>query len=142
MISETHISAQKPRGSHLNAKVCDSKSAIFLLCSDHFVKERYLENGSSSHRHFITKLILITARSFKTTQGLHSYKFILVDKTVLSSTRFCLLRRTPFSNVVRMRTRSFVPKPKTTVIGLGARLVHVKSRVEYGWPCWHDLFPY
>ena len=32
-------------------------------------------------------------------------------------------RRTPFSNVVRMRTRSLVPKPKTTVIGLGARLV-------------------
>ena len=65
MISKTHISAQKPRGRQINAKVCDSKSAIFLLCSDHFVKERYLKNGSSSHRHFITKLILITARSFK-----------------------------------------------------------------------------
>ena len=25
----------------------------------------------------------------------------------------CLLRRTPFSNVVRMRTRGLVPKPKT-----------------------------
>ena len=26
--------------------------------------------------------------------------------------------------VVRMHTRSLVPKPKSTVIGLGARLVH------------------
>ena len=29
-----------------------------------------------------------------------------------------------------MRTRSLVPKTKTTVIGLGARLAHVKSRVD------------
>ena len=35
----------------------------------------------------------------------------------------CLLGRTPFSNVVRMRTRSLVPKPRTTVIDLGARQV-------------------
>ena len=128
MISKTHISAQKPRGRQLNTKVCGSENGIFLLCSDHFVKQRYLENGSSSHRHFIMKLMLITARSFTTTQRLHSYKFILVDKTVLSSANLptccCLLRRTPFSNVVRMRARSLVPKPKITVIGLGARLLH------------------
>jgi len=86
MISKTHISAQKPCGRQLNAKVWGSKSA-FLSCSDHFVKQRYLENGSSSHRNFIMKLMLITARSFTTTQRLHSYKFILVDKTVLSSAR-------------------------------------------------------
>ena len=89
MISKTHISAQKTRGRQLNTKVCGSENAIFLLsfflCSDHFVKQRYLENGSSSHRRFITKLMLITAQSFTTTQRLHSYKFILVDKTVLSS---------------------------------------------------------
>ena len=60
---------------------------------------------------FIAKLMLITARSYTTTQHLHSSKFTLVDKVV-----------------VRMRTRSLVPKPKTTVIGLGARLAHVKSR--------------
>ena len=29
MISKTHISAQKPRGRQLNAKVCGCKSAIF-----------------------------------------------------------------------------------------------------------------
>ena len=35
-------------------------------CSDHFVKQRYLENASSTHdRHFTTKLMLITARSYR-----------------------------------------------------------------------------
>ena len=48
------------------------------------VQQRYLENGSSTHRHFITKLMLITAQSFTTTQRLHGYEF---DKTVLSSAR-------------------------------------------------------
>ena len=90
MISKTHISAQKPRGRQLNTKVCGSENAIFLLSFflslfRPLVKQRYLENGSSSHRHFITKLMLITVRSFTNTQRLHSYKFILVDKTVLSS---------------------------------------------------------
>ena len=59
-----------------------SESAIF---EDHNVQQQYLKNGLSTHRHFITKLMLITARSFTTTQHLHSYKFTLVDKTVLSS---------------------------------------------------------
>ena len=40
----------------------------------------------------------------------------------------CLLCRMPFSNVVCMRTCSLVPKPKTTVIGLGVRLVHTWNR--------------
>ena len=52
-------------------------------------KQQYLENSSSIHRHFLTKLMLITAQSFATTQRLHGYKFTLVDKTVLSSVRFC-----------------------------------------------------
>ena len=33
MISKTRIVAQKPRGRQLNAKVCSSKSAIFLILS-------------------------------------------------------------------------------------------------------------
>ena len=33
VISKTLISGQKPRGRQLNAKVCDSKSAIFRLLS-------------------------------------------------------------------------------------------------------------
>ena len=136
MISKTHISAQQPRRSQLNAEVCGCKSAIFLILSfflryDHFVQTTIVENGSSTHRHFITKLMLITPRSYTTAQRLHSSKFTLVDKVAHSTGwLYCQLRRTPFSNVVRMRTRSLVPKPKTTVIGLGARLAHVKSRVD------------
>ena len=125
MISMTHITAQKPHGRQLKVKVCGSESAIFLILLSFFLVKTtnfnndISKNGSSTHRHFITKLILITVQSFATTQRLHSYEFIPVDKTVLSSA--C---RTPFSNVVRMRTCSIDPKPKTTVIGLGARLVH------------------
>ena len=43
VISKTHISGQKPRGRQLNAKVCDSKSAIFRLLLSLFrplVKQR------------------------------------------------------------------------------------------------------
>ena len=130
MISKTHRSAQKLRGRQLNTKVCGCKIAIFLILLSFFLrydplfKQRYLENGSSALRHFITKLMLITARSYTTTQRLHSSKFTALPGC-------CPLRRTPFSNVVRMRTCSLVPKPKTTVIGLGARLVHTWNR---GWP--------
>ena len=73
MISKTRTSPQKPRGRQLNAKVCGSESAIFRLLSFFFLrydplfKQRYLENGSSAHRHFIKKLMLITARSYTTT---------------------------------------------------------------------------
>ena len=31
VISKTHIVAQKPRGRQLNAKVCGSESAIFVI---------------------------------------------------------------------------------------------------------------
>ena len=48
-------------------------------------KQRYLENGSSTQHHFITKLMLITSRSSTTTQHLHRYKFTLVYKSVHSS---------------------------------------------------------
>ena len=44
-ISKTHETAQKPCGRQLNANMAG---------------RRYLENGSSTHRHFITKLMLIT----------------------------------------------------------------------------------
>ena len=125
MISKTRISAQKPRGRQQNAKVCGKKSAIFLILpffvTTTLFKQRYLENLSSTHRHFITKLMHITSHSSKTTQCLHSCKLTLVDTAVLISVGYCVLHRTPFSNV-RMHTRSLVPKPKTTVIGLGTRL--------------------
>ena len=60
----------------------------------------------------------------------YSYKFTLVDKTVLSALPgCCLLRRMPFSNVVCVCTLSLVPKPKTTVIGLGVRLAMLRNSV-------------
>ena len=55
-----------------------------------------------THRHFITKLMII----------IHTYKFTLVDKAVHGTDGCCLLRRTPFSYVVCVPTRSLV----TTVI--------------------------
>ena len=92
MISKTHISGQKPRGRQINTKVCVSKSAIFVILSfflSFFLsfllrllfKQRYLANYLSTHRHFSTKLILITTRSSTSTQRLHSFKFILVNKS-------------------------------------------------------------
>ena len=53
-------------------------SLLFFPCSDHFLKQRYLDNGSSTHHQLITKL---TVQSVTTTQRPHSYKFILVDKS-------------------------------------------------------------
>ena len=45
------------------------------LCSTTISRKR-------THRHFRTKLMLIAARSSTTTQGLHSFKFILVNKAI------------------------------------------------------------
>ena len=59
---------------------CDFSSSLFFS-----VQQQYLKNSLSTHCHFITKLMLITARGFMTIQHLHSYKFTLVDKTVHSS---------------------------------------------------------
>ena len=91
MISKTHISGQKPRGRQLNSKVCDSKKchfsySFFLSFFLSFLlqllfKQRYLANCLSTHRHFSTKLMLITTRSSTTTQRLHSFKFTLVNKS-------------------------------------------------------------
>ena len=87
VISKTHISGQKPRGRQLNKKVCDSKSAIFvILLSSFFVQttcqaiitRKWLRY---SHLDFSTKLMLVGTRSFPTTQRLHSFKFTLVSKS-------------------------------------------------------------
>ena len=84
MISNNHISAQQSRGRQLNAKVCSSEKAIFLILLSFLLRpQSSTKNGSSTHCHFITKLMLITAQIFTTTQRLHSYEFTLVDKTVL-----------------------------------------------------------
>ena len=126
VISKTHISGQKPRGRRINTKVCVSKSAIFVILSfllRLLFKQRYLTNCLSTHRHFSTKLILITTQSSTNNQRLHSFNFTLVKKSHSQHCGCCPLRRTPFSNVVCMRTCSLVPMPNTTIIGLGTRRV-------------------
>ena len=89
-ISKTHISGQKPHERQLNAKAWGSESAIFLFFflsfflssfSFQFFQQWYLENGLSAYRHFSMKLMLITVQSSTTTQCLHSFKFILVNKS-------------------------------------------------------------
>ena len=81
MIWKTHIVAQKPRGRQLNAKVCDSEVPFFLFSLQLLFKQRKLENSSSAHSHFSTKLMLITAQNSTTTQRLHSFRFTLVNKS-------------------------------------------------------------
>ena len=125
VISKVHTSGQKPRGRQLNAKVCGHEIAIFrilLPVQPSIFQPQYLENGLSTHRHFSTKLILITKRSYTTYRCLHSFK----PFTTLCGC--CSLRRSPFSNVVRMRTCSLVPIPNTTIIDLRTRLVHQRNR--------------
>ena len=81
VISKTHNVAQKLRGRQLNAKVCGRKSVIFRsslfrprTCQTTITRKRLRH----SHLDFSTKLMFVTARSFPTTQRLHSFKFPLV----------------------------------------------------------------
>ena len=60
-----HISSQKPCGRQLNAKCAVSKVPYFFFFC---LQQQYLTNGST-HRHFSTKLMFITAWSFTTTTG-------------------------------------------------------------------------
>ena len=62
MISKTHISGQKPRGRQLNAKVCDSKSAIFRLLSSYFFL-RYDFCSNNDNSKMVQALTLILARN-------------------------------------------------------------------------------
>ena len=137
MISKTHISAQQPRGRKLNAKVCGCKSAIFLILSSSSSSLRPLcSNNDNSKTVQVLTVILSQNLCLSQRGAIRSLSVFIAPNSPWSIKLFtaltdcCPLRRTPFSNVVRMRTRSLVPKLKTTVIGLGARLAHVKSRVD------------
>ena len=69
-------------------KVCGCKSAIFLILLSFLLRPLCSTTVSQKrHCHFLTKLILVTVRSFMTTHRLHSLQFTLVDKVVLSSAR-------------------------------------------------------
>ena len=43
MISETHIVTQKPHGRQLNAKVCGSENAIFVILSSTKISQEWLK---------------------------------------------------------------------------------------------------
>ena len=142
MISKTHISAQQPRRRKLNAKVCGCKSAIFLILSSSSSSSSssslrpLCSNNDSSKTVQVLTVILSQNLCLLQRGAIRSLSVFIAPNSPWSIKLFtaltdcCPLRRTPFSNVVRMRTRSLVPKLKTTVIGLGARLAHVKSRVD------------
>ena len=135
MISKTHISAQQPRGRKLNAKVCGCNSAIFLILSSSSLQPLCSNNDNSKTVQVLTvilsqNLFLSQRRAIRSLSVFIAPNSPWSIKLFTALTDCCPLRRTPFSNVVRMRTRSLVPKLKTTVIGLGARLAHVKSRVD------------
>ena len=136
MISKTHISAQQPRGRKLYAKVCGCKSAIFLILSSSSSLRPLCSNNDNSKTVQVLTIILSQNLCLSQRGAIRSLSvFIALNspwsiKLFTALTDCCPLRRTPFSNVVRMRTRSLVPKLKTTVIGLGARLAHVKPRVD------------
>ena len=66
---------------------------------------------------------------------------LLWSKMLFTAMLSCYpLNRTPFSNLVHMH-KCLVPRPKTTVIDLGTRLVHTWNRTssEHGW---YGLFPW
>ena len=136
MISKTHISAQQPRGRKLNAKVCGCKSDIFLISSSSSSLRPLCSNNDNSKTIQVLTVILSQNLCLSQRGAIRSLSVFIAPNSPWSIKLFtaltdcCPLRRTPFSNVVRMRTRSLVPKLKTTVIGLGARLAHVKSRVD------------
>ena len=54
--------------------------------------------------------MLVTARSFPTTQRLHSFKLPWSKMLFTALPDCCPLRRTPFSDLVRMRTCCLVPR--------------------------------
>ena len=93
-----------------------------------FRQPKNFENGLTTHRGCSTKW------------SIPQYEVPLISSFFIASNLqkpfttlwgFCPLIRTPFSNFVRMRTRSLVPRPKTTVNGLETRLVHEMAGGQY-----------
>ena len=146
IISKTQISAQKQRGRQLNAKVCGSESAIFLIFLSFFLQTTMFNNNILKTVQVLT--VILSQNWCLSQRGaiLPLNVFIALNSpwsielfTALPGC--CPLRRTPFSNVVCMRTHSLVPKPKITVIDLGARQVDTLNRSVWQLYGWHCLFP-
>ena len=141
MISKTHISAQKPRGRQQNTKVCGSKSAIFLILLSFFLSfflQTTMFNNDISKTVQVLTVILSHNWSLSQRGAIQPLSVFIALNSPWSIELFtalpgcCPLRRTPFLKFVRMRTRSLVPKPRTTVIDLGARQVDTWNRYQSG----------
>ena len=125
MINKTHISVQKPCRRQLNAEVCGSESAIFLIlsCYNHHLQQIILQK--------VQVLTVILSLNWCLSQcgALQPLSVFIATNSPWSIKLFtalpgcCPLCRTPLSNV-HMCTHSFISKPKTTVNGPGVRLVH------------------
>ena len=148
------LSGQKPaRRRQLNTKVCGSESAIFVVLLFMFnymratywkrsalcrkglacktnVQQRYLANGLTTHCHFVTKLMLTVVWSSTITQRLHSFKYILFNKSFHNTLwLLSITKEAIFWFCIHMRTYSLVvPRPYTTIMGLGTRLAHERNR--------------
>ena len=114
-------------------KVCGCESANFYLLSFLLGKTTLFNNAISKTVQVLT-VILSQNWSLSQCGALQPLSVFIATNSHCSIELFsalpgcCPLRRTPFSNVVRMRTSGLIPKPKTTVIGLGVRLVHKWNR--------------
>ena len=113
---------------------CETVNAIIQVLLNGLWWENHrfnaITHGSPERRwNFCLTSLWRQSAQLPTTQRLHSRSNLLWSKKLFSALPgYCPLRRTPFSNPVRMRTSCLVPKPITTVIGLGTRLVHAWNR--------------
>ena len=112
MISNTNILSQKPCGRQLNTKVCGNKKAIFRILSSTKISREWLKYSHGCS----TKWIHTSTRIFPDHWFLRNSNstFNSCSQHTRASIRW--LGRHFFSTFVRTRTRSLVPKPKTTVI--------------------------
>ena len=134
LISKTHISGRKTAKCK---SVWSSKCHFCYSFFNYFSLFRPHVNSKTAK-----VLTLILARNWSLSEHAASQPLsdfiasnLLWSKKLFSALPGCCpLRRTPFSNLVRMRTSSLVPKPITMVIGLGTRLVHTWSHAH--WLAW------
>ena len=100
--------------------MCGSES-LFFLCYD------FCSNNNSKTVQGLT-VILAWNWCLSQRRDLRPLSFFIASdspqKPLATLWGYCPLRRTPFSNLVCMRTHCLISRPKTTVIDLGVRLVH------------------
>ena len=125
MISKTYIIAPKLRRRQLNA-VAKVLFFLILSCSADY----YLANGLSTHCHFDTKLMLITARSSTTTQHIYMFKLTLVNWSY-SQHSVVALRREERHFLILYTCAHVVSFPLLAVHGCSLVL---RSHPPFTWP--------